>query len=141
MKKVNTLFIRETAFVLIALLLFGLSSCDKKTDENTLYGQIYYNMAIHKEIIGICSVKVYKAEGIPINLVTAIPAHVTTSDSKGYYEFKRILSDDAWWLVASVNYVDTIDLIRKRYTCEKIVGIYELSGNTKTEVNIQMDIN
>lgn len=141
MKKVNTLFIRETAFVLIALLLFSLSSCDKKTDENTLCGQVYYEMALHKEIIGDCSVKVYKAEeGISLNLVVARPTHVTTPNSKGYYEFKRMLSDDAWWVVASVNYIDTTDVIRKKYTCNEIVGIYKLSENTKKEVNIYMDI-
>ncbi|MDR2410943.1 MAG: hypothetical protein LBE13_22920 [Bacteroidales bacterium] len=140
MKKVNTLFIKRTAFVFAVLLLFSLSSCDKRRDENTLCGQVYYEMSLHKKLIGDCSVKVYKAEGISIDLVTAIPAHVTTPNSKGYYEFKRMLSDDSWWLVATVNYIDTTDLIKKKYSCEEVVGVYQLSENTKTEVDIYMDI-
>jgi hypothetical protein len=140
MKKANTFFTKKIAFVLIALLSLSLLNCGKKTDENTLCGQVYYEIAPHKKIIGDCSVKLYKAEGININLVTAIPPHVTIPNSSGYYEFKNMPSDNAWWLVASVNYIDTTDLTKEKYTCDEIVGVYDLSKNTKTEVDIYMNI-
>jgi hypothetical protein len=141
MKKENILLLKKIAFTSTLLLLFCLSSCKEKTNENTLCGQVYYEMAVHQKILGECSVKVYKAEGISINLITAAPAHVTTPNSKGYYEFKRMLTDDAWWLVASVNYIDTTDATRKKQTCEKVIGLYDLSENTKKEVDIYLNIN
>jgi hypothetical protein len=143
MEKENILFMfmKKLFLILILPLLFCLSSCkENKTDENTICGQIYYEIAANKEIIGECSVKVYKAEGLSINLVTAKPTYTTTANKDGYYEFKRMLSDGAWWLVASVNYVDITDIIRERYSCEKVIGLYELSENTKEEINIYLDI-
>ncbi|MDR1459195.1 MAG: hypothetical protein LBI60_03170 [Bacteroidales bacterium] len=137
--KRKILFMKKILPVSVLLLLFCLSGCKDKTKENVIRGQIYYEISVNKEIIGDCTMKLYKAEGVPINLVTAQPTYTTTSDAKSHYEFKTI-PDGAWWLRASVNYVDTTDIIREKYTCEKTIGLFELSGNTKQDIDIYLEL-
>ncbi len=131
---------KKAVFFFIIIASFTLTSCDTRTDENTIYGNVYYENNEGKEIVGACSLKIYKAEETAINLVTAKPTYTTTANTKGYYEFKRKIPDGAWWLVTSVNYIDTTEPTRIKRTYQEIVDLYELSKNTKKEVDIHITI-